>query len=110
MTMPKKGTRRIVVDEIAYRWLVSPNDEPGLGIIVEREQSLGQKMITWVEHENIISPDTVKKAILYALSKGWQPEKPARILEFQFKDLTEDTNDIPKLFLRKYCDRKCQYK
>ncbi|NNC17559.1 hypothetical protein HJC22_17730 [Corallococcus exiguus] len=46
MTLRRKGTRSIVVDGTNYRWTVAPNDEPGLGIVVERESGGGQRMLT----------------------------------------------------------------
>jgi hypothetical protein len=56
MAIAKKGTRLITVDDIEYRWVIQPDDEPGLGIVVECAENPGQRMITWVEHGNIISP------------------------------------------------------
>ncbi|CAM4302792.1 hypothetical protein [Corallococcus exiguus] len=76
MTLRRKGTRSIVVDGTNYRWTVAPNDEPGLGIVVERESGGGQRMLTWVEHGTIIAPGLVRDAILYALESGWTPELP----------------------------------
>jgi hypothetical protein len=60
MAIAKKGTRLIRVDDVEYRWIVQPDDEPGLGIVVECAENPGQRMITWVEHGNIISPWLVK--------------------------------------------------
>ncbi|MBN8467063.1 hypothetical protein JYJ95_11090 [Corallococcus exiguus] len=76
MTLRRKGTRRIVVEGTNYRWMVAPNDEPGLGIVVERESGGGQRMLTWVEHGTIIAPGLVRDAILHALEAGWTPELP----------------------------------
>lgn len=73
MGIAKKGTRRIVVDGENYRWVVSPDDEPGLGIVIEKEDHQGQRLVAWVEHGTIISPGLVKRVILYALTLGWSP-------------------------------------
>ena len=55
--------------------MVSPDDEPGLGIIVEKDNFQGQRIAAWVEHGNIITPALVKKVILYALTQGWSPSE-----------------------------------
>lgn len=99
MAIAKKGTRQIIVDGVAYRWIVSPDDEPGLGIVVELAESPGEKIITWVEHGNIISPWLVRKAILHALSKGWQPQKPGQGVGFRFEGILEKEADNSELEL-----------
>ncbi|WP_147442782.1 hypothetical protein [Corallococcus interemptor] len=83
MTLRRKGTRRIVVGDLNYRWTVAPNDEPGLGIVVEHESGHGQRMVTWVEHGTIIAPGLVKEVINDALEKGWHPEQPGDELVFR---------------------------
>ena len=103
MAIPKQGTRKITVESVAYRWIVAPNDEPGLAIIVELEKFPGQKMIAWVEHGNIVTPNVVRKAILHAFSLGWQPEQLGQTVEFRLDDfLIRDTNNTPKLSIRNY--------
>jgi hypothetical protein len=87
MAIAKKGTRLIKIDDTEYRWVVQPDDEPGLGIVVECAENPGQRMLTWVEHGNIISPWLVKKAILNALQKGWQPEQKGKILVFRLEGM-----------------------
>jgi GNAT superfamily N-acetyltransferase len=104
MTLLRKGTRPISVDGIAYRWIVSPDDEPGLGIVVEQAAAPGARMITWVEHGNIISPWLVRKAILHALAQGWQPQKPGQEIRFRLAGrITKDADDVAsELLLRGY--------
>jgi GNAT superfamily N-acetyltransferase len=99
MAIAKKGTRQITVEGVVYRWIVSPDDEPGLGIVVELAQSPRGKMITWVEHGNIISPWLVRKAILHALSKGWQAEKLGQDVVFHFEGILEKEADHSELGL-----------
>jgi hypothetical protein len=83
MTLSRKGSRRITVDETAYRWVVSPNDEPGLGIVVEVEPGPGQRMVTWVEHGTVIAPGLVRRVILHALAHGWNPSQQGPELVFR---------------------------
>lgn len=104
MTIPKKGTRKITVDGVVYRWIVSPDDEPGLGIVVECAEFPGEKLITWVEHGNVISPWLVRKTILHALSKGWQPKKPGQGIGFRLEGIIEKESSDSKsvLHIRHY--------
>lgn len=115
MTLRRKGTRQIIVDGIAYRWIVSPDDEPGLAIVVERAQSPGAKMIAWVEHGNIISPWLVRQAILHGLSKGWQPHQQGQGIGFRFEGILFKNNStsqsvlcLPVLSLRSYREEDYQ--
>jgi GNAT superfamily N-acetyltransferase len=105
MTLPKKGTRQITVDGILYRWIVSPDDEPFLGIIVERAEFPGNNLgACWLKHGTVISPGLVRKVILHALSKGWQPQKSGRGMGFRFEEILSkdlDDTELP-LLLRNY--------
>ncbi|HZH77795.1 MAG TPA: hypothetical protein VEY88_17345 [Archangium sp.] len=84
MALAKKGTRLMTVEGARYRWVVAPNDESGLGIVVEAEDSPGQRMVTWVDHGTTLSPWLVREAILHALAQGWQPRArgPERVFRF----------------------------
>ena len=64
MTLRRKGKRTILVDGVAYRWTVAPNDEPGLGIVVECAEAPAQRLVSWVDHGTIISPRLVRAAIV----------------------------------------------
>jgi hypothetical protein len=94
MAIAKKGTRLIRVDDVEYRWIVQPNDEPGLGIVVECAENPAQRMITWVEHGNIISPWLVRKAILHALDRGWKPKQRGQELSFRFEGILVNPKDL----------------
>jgi hypothetical protein len=85
--LPKKGIRRITVNGDRFRWRVAPNDEPGMAIVVESAPPSGQRMVTWVEHGNTISPWLVRRAILSALDAGWRPSVPGQELVFRFHGL-----------------------
>ncbi|MES2708053.1 MAG: hypothetical protein V4726_15785 [Verrucomicrobiota bacterium] len=76
MSLARKGLRRITVNGDRFRWRVAPDDEPGMAIVVESETPHGQRMVTWVEHGNIISPWLVRFAILNALQSGWRYDQP----------------------------------
>jgi hypothetical protein len=83
MGLARKGTRLLTVEDGRYRWIVAPEDEPGLGIVVEAADAAGQRMVTWVEHDTIISPWLVREAILHALSHGWRPRERGPELVFR---------------------------
>ena len=88
MGLAKKGTRLLTVEGARYRWVVAPADEPGLGIVVEDAKSPGQRMVTWVEHGQILSPWVVREAILHALSQGWKPQARGPDLTFRLESST----------------------
>jgi hypothetical protein len=75
MTLPRKGTRSIEVESIAFRWTVSAQDEPGLGIVVQRADANGQRLVSWVEHGVVVAPGLVRRAILDGLASGWRPSE-----------------------------------
>lgn len=91
MALAKKGTRLMTVEGACYRWVVAPNDEPGLGIVVEAADSPGQRMVTWVDHGTTISPWLVREAILHALAHGWQPRArgPERVFRLEAPSISK---------------------
>ncbi|MEH2059434.1 MAG: hypothetical protein V7K97_25425 [Nostoc sp.] len=72
MALAKKGTRLIKVDGVEYRWVVQPDDEPGMAVVVECQG-------------NIISPWLLRKAILYAIDQGWNPKQRGQQIVFRFE-------------------------
>ncbi|WP_278261528.1 hypothetical protein [Nocardia sp. AG03] len=75
MGIARRGTRILHLDGECYRWVVSPDDEPGLGIVVEIAEGAGQRMVTWVEHGTVITPRVVAGAVHRALRRGWTPKQ-----------------------------------
>jgi hypothetical protein len=90
MTIPSKGSRRIVVDETAYRWTVrrKPTYAQGLtdsplSFAVENEAAPGTTLVVladgprpdnWVEPAGKpVTPAIVERAIRAALAQGWRP-------------------------------------
>jgi len=82
MTLAKRTTRTITVNAERFRWRVAPNDEPGMAIVVESAAAQGQRMVTWVDHGNTISPWLVRRAILHALQSGWHPQQRGAGVDF----------------------------
>ena len=92
MTLARKGTRHITVDGSRFRYRVAPNDE-GLAIVVEDAKAPAQRMVTWVDHGNIVSPWLVRRAIVDALREGWHPERSGPELTFRFLGLIKKDAD-----------------
>ncbi|SPE49772.1 hypothetical protein SNS2_1467 [Streptomyces netropsis] len=95
MGIAKQGTRTIVVDRDRYRWVVAPNDEPGLAIVVEHGEADGQRMVTWVEHGVVIAPGLVSAAIREALlHHGWAPRQRGKQLTLRCLDPNPDAANL----------------
>jgi hypothetical protein len=91
MGLAKRGTRRIVVDGVAYRWVVSPDDgylvlvaeladEPGQRLEAffryhDVYEPLGEGVLRIVGQRRSIRPGVVRAVILAALGRGWQPSQ-----------------------------------
>lgn len=91
MALARKGTRIIVIDGVRFRWVVAPDDEPGLAIVVERADGHGQRMATWVEHGTVITPGLVAGIIRKALEHGWTPRKSGEQVTFRVQDIDRTT-------------------
>ena len=91
MGLPRKGSRSIIVDDTAYRWVVSAH-QGYLRLIVVRRENSGQRLVAWLHHHDSfvrdpagkwhrvaqlrsISPALVRAAITLALERGWLPGK-----------------------------------
>ena len=83
MALVKKGSRTITVGEIDYRWLVSAQDMEGLGLVIELAEKPRQRMVTWFEHGDVISPSVVERCIKFALANDWHPESTGSELHFR---------------------------
>lgn len=80
MALPKKKSRKIIVDDVSYRWLTNGNDY-GIDIYVELYQTPGQLLWGRSKYEfgenrqqRGITPSDIETLIRLGLSKGWAPE------------------------------------
>jgi hypothetical protein len=99
MTLPKKKSRTILIDEIKYRWLVGPNDEYNV-FVAELEEVNGRIIevyfnsylgeFPYSENLNlkIIKPKDSEIIIRQALKLGWNPNEKGKPLVY---DLINDT-------------------
>ena len=84
MTLPKKGSKTITVDDTTYRWMVTGNDMI-IDVIIEQDKVKGQKLLSGFDYHNEtpdgnitaqkrkVTPEVIKKLILHALNSGWEP-------------------------------------
>lgn len=93
VTLARKGTRRIVVDGVEFRWKVrhKPTYDQGIGASpltfvaepAERPESLLVVSLphphpgNWLDLPSVpVLPRTVATAIRLALARGWRPFQP----------------------------------
>jgi hypothetical protein len=91
MALPKKGLRKITVDNVRYAWSATGNDDY-IGLIVISLDKEGQVLSTGFSYHTtvtdgyysfekqmpdsqlfIVTPGIVRQVIEYALLKGWKP-------------------------------------
>jgi hypothetical protein len=89
MALPRKKTRRMTVEGIAYHWIAAPNDGY-ITLVVECADAPGQRLEACFKYHDIllpvgegafrvvgqrrsVSPGAVRRIIQAALGRGWQP-------------------------------------
>lgn len=94
MAIPKKGSRCMTIDNITYRWILSPNDGY-MVLYVELAEEPGQRLEAFFDYHDLyepaesgayrivgqrrsVSPGVVHKVIHTALARGWQPSRRER--------------------------------
>lgn len=75
MALARKGTRKIVVSGTTFRWAVAPNDESGIGVVVELYEHPASRAVVWFAHGTTLTPSVVANEIRAALSNGWNPSR-----------------------------------
>lgn len=89
MTMPKKGTRKIVVDSEEYRWKLAFNHEESfekhIRAAIELADSQGSTLVVYLiglnvnyvdyDRDDPITPKDIEDFIRKALAAGWQPRE-----------------------------------
>jgi hypothetical protein len=89
--LAKRGTRRIVVDGVTYRWVVSP-DDGYIVLVAELSDASGQRLEAFFSYHDVyepqgegvlrivgqrrtIRPSVVRAVIQTALGRGWRPSQ-----------------------------------
>ena len=90
MAIPKKGSRKIIVDNVVYRWRVRKNyrrvgEEPSLLAAVELDENpqgvlsirfpLAKYYDDWyLGAKKAVSPKHIEECIKNAVGNGWKPD------------------------------------
>lgn len=87
MAMPKKGSRNIIVDGVAYRWKARGTFYDSNGIVciepVTHDGNICKLLLNtsapfpngcpYCEQHPAVTPSTVEQYVRFALQRGWQP-------------------------------------
>jgi len=107
MTLTKKKSRPITIDNERYRWLISPRTKGIIAFIAEKENSNGSVIEVkiesdinefWTEFPNVngldlkvIKPKDAELIIRQARNLGWDPELSGKPNKFEY-----DGNELKK--------------
>jgi hypothetical protein len=88
VTLARKGSRKLALDEHEYRWAVS-GDDGYLVLVIESATNHGQRLEAVFKYHNevpdasgflrmagqlrVITPEVVRSVIQLALERGWRP-------------------------------------
>jgi len=74
MTMPKRGTRKLVVDGREFAWHLSPGDADELGTAPATVAAAeGSGVLHYWPAEGFPSPREAAEVVRFALTAGWEP-------------------------------------
>lgn len=105
MGLPKKGSRKILIDDVNYSYMISGNDG-FIDLILELDDSRGQRLTvsfdyhhlqeekktelgetyTSLTQTNQITPGVVRQAIHYGIENGWTPNQKSKEIRMNFID------------------------
>jgi hypothetical protein len=119
MGLPAKGSRKITVDGIQYRWMANesfrdlPAEKPPtdrswirINLTIQADSSARRRskikattVTTAIAHympDQITTPDIVEKIIRFAKDQGWRPDGPDFVLEdYSTAIRPGETNESP---------------
>lgn len=77
MSIAKKGSRNITVDDQKYRYIITQrrNENEYDTILTIQSENDGNQTCQLVTRGNIITPGIIKNLINYALNNGWKPNQ-----------------------------------
>jgi len=87
MAFPRKNTRRLSVDGIPYAWHLNDDWDRRTRWIVVRREVCGAGQLLMIDpyhHDLLPTRGTVSKAVRFALSHGWRPERKGSPLRLTF--------------------------
>jgi len=81
MALPKRGTRKITINDTPLRWLVAPLSD-GFRLIVEHHSAPGQKLIVQIptaafsQPPHVVSPEITRQCVEAGIRQGFDPACP----------------------------------
>ena len=94
MSLPKKGSRLIIINGISYRYKIVVRSAQ-TEIFIEQDEVKGQKLhcISRNQNQVTITPAVVNPIISSAIQKGWKPaEKGKTFSELFIEDFLNEKN------------------
>ncbi|MBO7748730.1 hypothetical protein I8J29_31630 [Paenibacillus sp. MWE-103] len=103
MTISKRGTRKIIVEQEPYRWVVTPSTKGVITLTVQHDEVTGQLLRVYIESDinefwvefphvaslnnKIVLPAEIAFIITEAIIQGWNPREKGEVLSFKlFED------------------------
>lgn len=90
MSLPKKNTRTVSVDDKEYRFIIKTNHQEPMLIVQEDCKEPGAPMSIKLDHVSIlggrnfgIGPGDVKQIIQKVIIAGWEPSKKGAAFDFK---------------------------
>ncbi len=111
MALSSKGSRNIVVDGVHYRWRAAGNDDFISLVICPRDLPGGKVVCTFGYHHTqvplgggqvrlvrqlVITARIVRRVVLHALGKGYDPRVKAPELDLRSLDDVIDISDAER--------------
>ncbi|SCW63024.1 hypothetical protein SAMN04487970_10225 [Paenibacillus tianmuensis] len=91
MTLRNKGSRKIVVGNDPYRWVISTASKGYIVLMAEHKQEKGRKLRIYIESDindywveypytdslnlKVVTPKEVATIISQAIEQGWNPKE-----------------------------------
>lgn len=85
MSLPKKKSRRITVDNERYRWITNGNDY-GIDLYIEHFDEPSQRVHFFFSYGYLVTPFWVEVAVRHALNDGWRPKGKGPELSYHIRE------------------------
>lgn len=102
MTISKKGSRKIVIGQESYRWVIAPSARGTFTLTVQHYAVKGQLLRVdieseinefWLEFPNvetlnykIVMPAEIAFIINEAIQQGWKPREKGKLIRFKLSE------------------------
>lgn len=76
MAIPSKSSRKIVVENEIYKWIISVGDK-SLVFVAEHDEYKGRRLEVHIKDFNTksVTPKDAATFIIEAIEKGWNPKE-----------------------------------